>query len=238
MLNLIDSHFQNSNLFAHLPIFDSIYYQGHPDGKIQKYKAVREEQECTLLALTIIRKEEDILWASAEDFLERSTYEAASRVHGVYTFDLLTFDIHKEVKTFNYNELQYLIINHSRKLVPGQQRLIKYSSAYGILQKLVEENWGKITLKTSVEVFKHQPTHLDTVVRQLFRLYQIPHGPLIILINDLSSQPIYDPVDQSQQKLLKEAIDKQVENSIEFPPEVYVQDKNGVRELLSGTVVK
>ena len=237
MLNLIDAHFQNSNLFRHLPIFDAIYYEGHPEGKIQKYKAVREDQPCMLLALTIIRKEEDFLWASAEDFLQRSVIEAASRAHGIYTFDLLTFDIHKEKNTFNYNELQYLIINHSRKLAPGQQRLIKYSSAYGILQKAVEENWGKIALKTSVEIYKHTPQELDTVVRNLFRIAGMPHGPLILLIHDLSSEPLYDPSNKVQQPLLQQVITKQAESFIEFPPEVYMQDKNGVRELLSGSIV-
>src|SRR3989338_11674386 len=138
-LNLINSHFQNSNLFAHLPIFDEIYYLGHPEGKVQKYKAVREDQECVILALSLIRKEEDIVWQSAEDFLQHSMMDASARMHGVYTFDLLTFDIQKEVKTFNYNELILLIINHSRKLPPGEQKLIKYSSAYGILQKMVVE---------------------------------------------------------------------------------------------------
>ena len=238
MLNLIDNHFQNSNLFAHLPILDEIYYLGHPEGKVQKFKAVREDQTCVLFALTLIRKNEDFLWASAEDFLTRSMIEAASRVHGIYTFDLLTFDIHREVKTFNYNELQQLIINHSRKMTPGEQRLVKYSSAYGILQKAVEEHWGKITFKTSVEVFKHQPQQLDTVVRGLFRIAGMPHGPLILLINDLSNNPLFNPNDQTQQKLLKQAIERRAESFIEFPPEVYVQDRSGVRELLSGTVVK
>ena len=237
MLNLIDAHFQNSNLFHHLPIFDAIYYQGHPEGKVQLYKAVREEQPCTLWALTIIRQEEDFLWASAEDFLQRSVIEAASRVHGVYTFDLLTFDIHKEVKTFNYNELQYLMASHSRKIKPGEQRLIKYSSAYGILQKLGDETWGKITLKTSVEVFKHRPQQLDTVIRKLFHLAGLPHGPLTLLINDLSSEPLYDPGDEAQQKLLKAVLESQAKSALEFLPEVYIQDKNGVRELLSGTIV-
>lgn len=237
LLNLIDSHFQNSNLFAHLPVFDAIYYHGHPEGKVQKYQAVREEQSCTLIAVTLIRREEDFLWDSAEDFLQRSVIEAASRVHGVYTFDLLAFDIHKEIKTFNYNELQYLIINHSRKIRPGEQRLIKYSSAYGILQKLGAEDWGKVTLKTSVEVFKHEPAQLDTVVRKLFAVGGVPHGPLILLVHDLSSEPLFDPQNETQQRLLQDAIKKQEEMSIEFLPEVYVQDRNGTRELLSGTVV-
>ena len=238
LLNLIDSHFQNSNLFAHLPIFDAIYYEGHPEGKIQKYKAVREAQECLLLALTIIRKDEDIVWQSVEDFLKSSMIEAASRMHGVYTFDLLTFDIQKEVKTFNYNELILLLINHSRKLPPGEQKLIKYSSAYGILQKLVVEDWGKITLKTSVEVFKHKPQHLDTVVRSLFKLAEFSHKPLICLIHDLSTQPIYDPNDKIQQDLLMSAVNSQAENTMEFLPEVYISDKNGVRELLSRSEIK
>jgi len=238
LLNLIDSHFQNSNLFAHLPIFDAIYYEGHPEGKIQKYKAVREDQECLLLALSIIRQEEDVIWQSAEDFLKASIIEAASRMHGVYTFDLLTFDIQKEVKTFNYNELILLLINHSRKLPPGEQKLIKYSSAYGILQKLVVEDWGKVTLKTSVDVFKQKPQHLDAVVRQLFRLGEFSHKPLIVVIHDLSSQPIYDPTDKIQQDLLMSAVNKQAENTMEFLPEVYIQDKNGVRELLSQSNVK
>ena len=71
LLNLIDAHFQRSNIFNHLPIFDTIHYLGHPEGKIQLYKASREGQECTLLVLTIIRKEEDVLWEAAEDLLER-----------------------------------------------------------------------------------------------------------------------------------------------------------------------
>ena len=237
-LNLINSHFQNSNLFAHLPIFDEIYYLGHPEGKVQKYKAVREDQECVILALSLIRKEEDIVWQSAEDFLQHSMMDASARMHGVYTFDLLTFDIQKEVKTFNYNELILLIINHSRKLPPGEQKLIKYSSAYGILQKMVVEDWGKVTLKTSVEVFKQKPQNLDTVVRLLFNLASFSNKPLILLIHDLSIEPIYNPNDKLQQDLLAAAISEQADSSIEFLPEVYISDKNGVRELLSKTNIK
>src|SRR5882672_5564962 len=115
-LNLIDAHFQRSNLFNHLPIFDTIHYLGHPEGKIQLYKANREGQECTLLALTMIRKEEDILWEAAEDLLERCIWDAAKRVRGVFTFDLLTFDIHREINTFNYEEFGILISNASRRI--------------------------------------------------------------------------------------------------------------------------
>src|SRR3989338_649797 len=160
LFNLIDSQFQNSILFKHLPLFDAIHYHGHPDGKVQLYKALREDEECHLLALTIIREEEAVLWESAEDLLGRSVSEAALRVQGIFTFDLLTFDVHHEIKTFNYAELTTLIVNHSLKLKPGTQRLIKYSSTYGILQKMVDESWGKIVFKTEVEVYKNKPEFL------------------------------------------------------------------------------
>ena len=38
MINLVDNFFQNSALFAHLPIFDEIYYEGTREGKVQKYR--------------------------------------------------------------------------------------------------------------------------------------------------------------------------------------------------------
>ncbi|MDP2653757.1 MAG: hypothetical protein Q8Q08_06970 [Candidatus Omnitrophota bacterium] len=238
-INLIDAHFQNSSLFRHLPIFDVIHYHGHPDGKVQLYKAVREEQECHLLALTVIRKEEDFLWDSAEDLLERSMYEAAARVHGIYTFDLLTFDIHNEVKTFNYAELVTMVAGNSRKIPPGEQRLVKYSSAYGILQKMVAEEWGKIVFKTSVDIYKDKPVFLDLLIKKLFQLSgPYAHKPLIILLNDLSSEPIFNPGDKDQQKRLAAVVNEQSQSTIDFLPEVYIQDKNGARELLSGTEVR
>ncbi len=236
-INLIDAQFQHSNLFNRLPIFDAIYYQGHPDGKIQRYKAVREEQSCMLLALTIIRKEEDILWAACEDLLNRCVIEGAARMQGIYSFDLLTFDIHKEINTFNYTEFSLLIANASRKIQPGEQRLVRYSSAYGLLQKMVVESWGKITLKTSVDIFKDEPSFLYVPVKRLFKIAQIPNDPLIILITDLSTQPLFDPSNQKQQDFLKKLMDEKAQETIEFLPEVYIQDKNGVRELMSGTMV-
>jgi len=57
------------------------------------------------LTLNFIRKDELILWDAVEDFLKRSTLNATSSVHGAYIFDLLTIDIHKEIKTFNHAEL-------------------------------------------------------------------------------------------------------------------------------------
>jgi hypothetical protein len=236
-MNLIDFGFQNSNLFSHMPLFDSVSYKGHKEGKVRQYTAVREDQECCILTLNIIRQEEKILWTAAEDFLKRSTQNAGYAVHGNYIFDLLTIDIHKEIDHFDHNELMTMLVNVSRRLQPGARRMIKYSSSYGILQKLSSTDWGKITFKTSVDVFKDKPEYLDLLIKRLLKDFSFPRHPVILLLNDLSQHPLFDPANEHQQDRLRRRMDKLIPESIAFIPEVYVRDHRGARELLSGSEV-
>ncbi len=236
-INLIDGGIQHSNLFLHMPLFDEITYEGYLEGKVRKYMAVREDQPCKVLVLNMIRKDENIIWNAFLDLIKRSVSQAAISVRGVFVFDLLIMDIHKELKTFNHQELSTMLVNHTRKCKVGEKRLIKYSSVYGILQNLNVVDWGKITLKTSVDVFKDKPYFLDIMVKELIKNFEFANDPGILLLNDLSQNPLFDLGDERQQERLKKTIEKQIPNSIEFLPEIYVQDKNGVRELLSDSVI-
>jgi hypothetical protein len=233
-MNLIDFGFQNSNLFQHMPLFDEIAYAGYNEEKVRKYKATREGQGCTLLALNFIRNDEKLLWDAVEDFVKRSTINAVSSVHGLYIFDLLTIDIHKEIKTFKHAELTSLIINTASKLAPEEITMVKYSSVYALVHKTVAEDWGKITFKTAVDVFKDKADYLDILVKQLLKDFVFARDPVILLLNDLSQNPIFDPQNKTQQARLSKVIADLIPNSMEFIPEVYIQDKNGARELLSG----
>jgi hypothetical protein len=237
-MDLINHGFQNSNLFRHMPLFDEIYYIGHDEERVRQYQAIRENQPCIILSLNFIRNDEKILWDAAEDFIKRSTISATASVHGAYIFDLLTIDIHKEIKTFKHAELSTLIVNTAIKLAPGQIKMIKYSSAYALLQKTVDFEWGKINFKTAVNVFRDKPDYLDLLIKQLLKDFTFSHDPVILLLNDLSQNPIFDPQNQTQQFRLKKIIADLIPNSMEFVPEVYIQDKNGARELLSGSELK
>ncbi len=234
-MNLIDFGFQKSNLFQHMPLFDEISYAGHNEDKVRHYKALREGQSCDIFALNFIRQDEKILWDAVEDFVKRSTINATSSVRGVYIFDLLTIDIHKEIKTFKHAELSAVIINVAAKLAPGEIKMIKYSSAYALIHKTVDSDWGKIIFKTAVDVFKDNPDFFDILVKQLLRDFIFPRDPVILLLNDLSLNPVFDPGNKMQQVRLKKVIANLIPNSIEFIPEVYIQDKNQARELLSGS---
>jgi hypothetical protein len=56
-------------------------------------------------------------------------------------------------------------------------------------------------------------------------------------LNDLSLNPIFDLKNETQQARIKKVIANLIPTSIEFIPEVYIQDKNGARELLSGSAL-
>lgn len=234
-MDLMNFGFQKSNLFEHLPLFDQISYLGVSEEKVRRYKAIREDEVCEVLALSFIRQDEKMLWDAVEDFLKRSTINATSSVHGVYTFDLLTVDIHREIKTFNHAELSAVIVNNAVKLVPEEVRMIKYSSVYALLQKAVSEDWGKIVFKSTVVVFKDKAEFLDLLIKQLLRDFQFPRNPVVLLLHDLSQNPVFNPQNAIQQARLKKVITGLIPNSVEFIPEVYIQDKNGARELLSGS---
>ncbi|HNW40158.1 MAG TPA: hypothetical protein PKI44_07045 [Candidatus Omnitrophota bacterium] len=237
-MDLMTYGFQHSNLFAHMPLFDEISYVGHDEDKVRQYRAVRENQPCIILALNFIRNDEKILWDAVEDFVKRSTMSATASVHGAFIFDLLTIDIHKEIKTFKHAQLSSLIANTAIQLAPGQMKMIKYSSVYALFQKTADFEWGRINFKTAVNVFKDKPDYLDLLVKQLLKDFTFSHDPVILLLNDLSQNPIFDPANQTQQSRLKKIIADLIPQSMEFVPEVYIQDKNGARELLSGSELK
>lgn len=204
-INLIDFGFQNSNLLAHMPLFDEISYLGYNEGKIRQYKAIHENQACTILALNFIRNDEKILWDAVEDFLMRSRSNAASSVHGAYIFDLLTIDIHKEIKTFRHAELTAVIIHVASKLAPGEIAMLKYSSVYALMHKTIAEDWGKITFKSAVEVFKDKPDYFDILISQLLKDYTFARDPVVLLLNDLSQNPIFDLKNEKQHARIKKS---------------------------------
>lgn len=236
-MNLIDFGFQNSNLFQHMPLFDEISYAGQKQEKVRHYKAMREGQSCDIFALNFIRDDEKILWDAVEDFVKRSTLNATSIVRGVYIFDLLTIDIHREIKTFKHSELTAVIVNEASRLAPAGTAMVKYSSVYAFLQKTIAEDWGKIIFKTAVDVFKDKPDYLDILIKKLLKDCTFAYDPVIVLLNDISQNPVFDPKNEIQQQRIKKVIANLVPTSVEFIPEVYIQDKNGARELLSGSTL-
>lgn len=230
MLPLSDDEIRTLDVFRPLPKFSSVSFKGLIQDRILHFEAAREDDILTILATAIIRGEEKFLWESCEDLLKRSVEEAAARVSGVYRFDMLSFNVHREINTFNPQELSQMILNHSRKLKIGEERFIKYSSSFGVIKKLAQEDWGKVVLRSFVEVFNKEPAQLDLTVKQLMAVPAPQQGPKVLVIHDLSQEPIFNRGNAGQQDRLQKLRNKQAD-LFESRPDVYLIDKNGCVEL-------
>ena len=235
-MNLVEADILTSPVFSFLPKFSSVIYKGiltdkvSPQAeKIRYFEAEKDGEKISVFTLMFIRNEEKFFWESCCDLLDRAMTQAAAEVEGVFSFDLLSFDVHRELKTFSDQELSRLVINHGRRLAPGQERLIKYSSCFALLRKLSHEDWGKIVFKTAVEVFAKEPEKLDSLVKKVVTATTKQSGPKIIVIHDLSQEPVLNPTNQPQQEALAKVLAQQ-QNLFEAMPQVYLCDKNGVRK--------
>ncbi|HQO57127.1 MAG TPA: hypothetical protein PLT76_00180 [Candidatus Omnitrophota bacterium] len=229
MLNLVEFDIAASPTFVTLPSFDLIRFQGLLPSHVQLYEAQEGGEAYTVIAVNVIRSDEKFVWESCLDLLNRSVEAASAAVRGVYHFNLLNFDVHKELKTFNPQELTHMLLSHSRRLKPGQQRLLKYSSLYALMQKLGEEEWGKIIFKAAVEVFPYPPEKMDLYVRRLYKALDNQPGKKIAVINDMSQTPLYEVSNMAQQERLAKEI--QQGDLFRVVPEIILQDINGRRVL-------
>lgn len=232
MFRLFDKDIHNSPTFAYLPKFGAIKFKGFINDKIQYYEAEREGIECTVLGSMIIRKDDKFVWEACDDLLARAVKDAAYSVHGVYRYDLLGFDAHREINAFNFQDLTTLVVNHSRKLECGQEELIKYCSSYGILCKLSTQDWGKIVFNANVEVFNNEIEKFDLYIKKFLNINRSLKEPIIVVINDQSLEPVFNKKNEAQCDRLKKMFDKSFEK-FEIPPEIYINDKNGSAELVS-----
>lgn len=230
--DLFQSEIQSSPLFVPLAKFSLVKFKGFLDENVQRYECERENEICTLLGATVIRRDEKFAWEASEELLERAVKDAAVNMRGVYRYDLLSFDVHREIETFNFQDLTQLIVNHSRKLSDGQEQLIKYCSQYGLLRKLSETDWGKVSFQGHVMVFDKDPVQLDLLIAKFLRKAVSCPRPLMIVLNDQSLHPIFDRKNAEQIQRLTKFFQKEFAEAPDIP-EIFVHDKSGTTELVS-----
>ncbi len=231
-MNLVKTEFRKAAFWNGVLQADELYYQGYCADKIQFYKSVRNGEPCGYAVAHIVCRDEDFIWAAAKDIIDRAVKQAAVTVRGIYTFELLIFEAQDELKTFNYDELAQVLVNTSRSLKSGEAALIKYSSVYGIFLKLVEESWGKITYKTSVELAVRKPKLMSAQFIRLLKAIAAKPYPVTVLVNDLSAKPFTDPNNCDEEKIWRdELMLKCAKIPVEHNRRLFLRDRHGLRAL-------
>jgi hypothetical protein len=232
LINLLNTEFKRARLMEGLLPDEELYYHGLLNGKTQFFKAVSGHEAFGILAVHVIRRDEDFIWESSRDLIERAIKDAGVQVRGTYVFELLAFDPAKELKTFNANELSQMLVNTARTLKPGEQSMIRYSTVYGLLQKVLDETWGKVTVKTSVEILSDKPEAFFQLLFRKLKLAEEMLFPVKLLLNDLSSMPMFKPLSSELiQPLMEDFKIKRAKLKTSFARDVYARDSFGLKSI-------
>lgn len=234
MLNLVEYDILSSPAFKGLPQFQTVEFKGFIKEKLPLFQAEEKGndpgQTVNVVVANIIRREDKFVWESCADLLARSVQSAQDITRGMFRFDVISFDVHNEIRSFNPQELAQLLANHCRKISVGEMRPVKYSSLYGVLTKILEEEWGKIILQPAVEVFLKEPEQLDLYVKHLLKLTAGLTGRTIIMVHDLSLEPILNSGNEGQKQRIHKLLSAQA-GLFSEPPLIVMLDKTGRTEI-------
>lgn len=221
---------------AKLPRFQSCSYLGAAGPKLIVFRGKTEEKVFTLFLAATIDKEESLLWKSCQEMLVQSFKGAAQSITGFFGYELLSADLSRGLEHFNAFDFSKLLENHSRQMSVGEKRLIQYGPFWGVWTKCLEERWGKIDLKTHVEIYPRPSARLDLHLKKILRdcagTGQEQLSGTIVLLQVIGSRPIYCPGDQEQAGYLRAWLDLLRAQAKDMPPSVCILHQGELTALI------
>lgn len=188
--------------------FQELIFRGKPLDKVFAFAAKSGEEKKYIFLQTVICGAEDFVWQAWQEMLEHALKAAAARVKGFFGFDLLTLEDAAGLANFNPAAFSQLLVNHSFTLANGQSRLIKYGQCYGILQKRLPEDWGKIDFKNPVEICRGE-AKLDLRLKKIWReTARYQDAERIYLFHDLGAEPVFKFGQEEQTSRLEKLLRK------------------------------
>lgn len=205
--------FLQAGIFAGALLWQSIRYQGAAQPKLLRFEVTSEEEKRPLYLASIISRDEKMAWQSFQDLLGHAVDLAQSGMTGIFGVEVLSMDIQKGVRHFNAGDFSRLLINHSKGPDAEFKKLIRYGQIFCLLHKRAPADWGKIELKTHVEILDPVKARPGLFVKKILRESGQEPGA-IYWVHDMSASPLWD--------LSKEAVGPQTaEDPARGIPEIY-----------------
>lgn len=187
------SGLSQANVFSGIPEWQTIVYRSAQTSKLLKFEVAEQEATKPLYFSTVISREEKMTWQSFQDLLSHAVSLAQASMRGLFGLDVLTVDLQNGIQRFNAQDLSRLLINHSKDLDQEPKVLIRYGQLFMVLHKRAPvDDWGKIELKTYVEIMDPEKIRLACHLKKMIREGGKEPGASY-LIHDISQQPIWGP---------------------------------------------
>ena len=103
--------------------------------------------------------------------------------------DLLIIDIQDGTRNFNLQNFSALLINHGRKLKPGEKKGIRYGQIFSILHKRAPADWGKLEVSYHVELIDPEKTKFESFLKKMMKA---GGENAVYLIHDLGAKPVWN----------------------------------------------
>ncbi|HNX68018.1 MAG TPA: hypothetical protein PLL75_00030 [Candidatus Omnitrophota bacterium] len=180
-----------ANVFTGHPGWQAIAYRGEIASKRLRFEVTDETGPRPLYFAAVISREEKLAWQSFQDLWDHTVGIAQAGVQGFFGLDLLSLDLLTGIRNFNAHDYSRLLINHARDLDAEKKPLIRYGQTFAVLQKRAPADWGRIEVKTHVEIVDPEKVRLETFLKKLFR--EGGSDPrAVCLAHDLSLNPVWD----------------------------------------------
>lgn len=189
-----------ANVFAGMPPWKAIVCHSASVSKVLRFDVTEGEKICHLYLAAVISREEKMAWQSFQDLLDHTTTLAEAGVQGIFGLDVLTVDIQTGIRHFNVQDFSRLIINHSRQFISESKALIRYGQLFALFHKRASADWGKIELKTHVEIVDPEKIRLKSYFKKIYRQNgQEPDA--FYLLHDMSGKPVFNTAESVPGKL-------------------------------------
>lgn len=180
-----------------------VIYRGETLPKVTRYSAVnRDGETMAFWVQNIVASVDDALWESARMMLEQGIKLAAGQVQGFFGFECVAADLASGVRHFSLNDFAALIANHARKLEPGESKVIQYGGFFGVLQKRIREDWGKIDAKYFISICRADPPRPDLLFKKMLERVS-DQTPAILVLADCGLSPAFRFDDELQRQSMQ-----------------------------------
>lgn len=183
--------FREAAIFNGFPSGGEWTYRGAVTSKILRFDIAGETGVRPFFMTSIISREEKMAWQAFQDLLDYAVGMAQKEMAGLFGLDILSVDIQNGVKHFHAGDFGKLLVNHARNLAADCKTLIRYGQLFGLLHKRVPADWGKLEVKTFVEIIDPKKTRCDLYVRKLLRETS-GFAPSLYAVQDMSLIPLWE----------------------------------------------
>lgn len=184
--------FLKAEIFSGIPSWCTITYQGMYSPKLLRFEVTEDNKVRPFYLATVVSRNEKITWQSFQDLLGRAVDLAQNGMTGLFGLEVLSVDIQNAIRHFNVTDFSQLLINHSKMENATFKTLIRYGQIFCLLHKRAPADWGKVELKTHVEIVDPGKIRPGFFLKRMLRKSGPGNDGAIYEIHDLSVNALWN----------------------------------------------